>query len=47
MIAMDIGVLTVTVKVKGLWRLRIACWLAVRALVLVERSVKSLRLQVS
>jgi hypothetical protein len=47
MIAMDIGALTVTVKVKGLWRLRIACWLAVRAMMLVDWSVRSLRLQVS
>jgi hypothetical protein len=44
---MDIGSLTVTVKVKGLWRLRLACWLAVRAMVLVDWSVKSLRLEIA
>jgi len=37
--------LSVTINVKGIWRVRFACWLANRALRLVEWAVGSLRLE--
>lgn len=43
---MDIGSLTVTVDVKGLWRVRAACWIADKSLSLVNWAVNSLHMRI-